>query len=147
MPAGSCQSDVSWCPVGRPEPAAFRAEPVFQVAESLCTGYVVISLNWWNTSLGSYGLNLKNFPEGIVSLGRVADQAHARGLKLGIHVMTRSITKRRLGDPPARPASADRRRGNAGRGHRRTAQEIPTSSRRTTLALRAVIGPIAGPTC
>ena len=92
----SPEARKSWMITGltaAPEPAAFRAEQVFQVAESLGVRYVVIALNWWNTSLGSYGLNLKNFPEGIASLKGVADQAHARGLKLGIHVMTRSITK------------------------------------------------------
>ncbi|NLY02282.1 MAG: hypothetical protein GXY83_39860 [Rhodopirellula sp.] len=92
----SPEARKSWMITGltaAPEPAAFRAERVFQLAQSLGVQYVVISLNWWNTSLGSYGLNLKNFPEGVATLKGVADQAHARGLKLGIHVMTRSITK------------------------------------------------------
>lgn len=75
------------------EPADFQAERVFQVAESMGVEYIVISLSWWNTSLGSYRLNPTHFPDGVASLKKVVDQAHERGLKLGIHVMTGSISK------------------------------------------------------
>ena len=75
------------------EPAAFQAQRVFQTARALGVRYVVISLGWWNRSFGSYGLNPQHFPSGVASLKAVADQAHASGLKLGIHVMTRSISK------------------------------------------------------
>jgi len=75
------------------EPAAWQAERVFQTAQSLGVRHVVIALYVWNTSFGRYTLNRKLFPDGVASLKAVADKAHARGLKLGIHVMTRSITK------------------------------------------------------
>lgn len=75
------------------EPAQYRPDRAFQAAEELGARYVIISLSWWNSSLGSYPLNKRNFPDGIESLRAVARQAHARGLKLGLHVMTRSIAK------------------------------------------------------
>lgn len=75
------------------KPAEYAPERVFQAAEQLGVRTVVISLGWWNASFGSYSLNVRNFPGGVESLRAVARQAHARGLKLGLHVMTRSITK------------------------------------------------------
>jgi hypothetical protein len=72
---------------------AYTAERVFGVAQDLGVEYVVISLGWWNRTLGSYPLNTNAFPQGVASLKAVADQAHALGLKLGLHVMTGSITK------------------------------------------------------
>jgi hypothetical protein len=72
---------------------AFRPERVFDVARQLGVEYVVVSLGWWNRSLGRYPINTVHFPKGVASLKSVADEAHARGLKLGIHVMTGSISK------------------------------------------------------
>lgn len=92
----SAEARKSWMITGltaAAEPAAFQAERVFHTAQALGVEYVVIALGWWNTSLGSYGLHPKHFPKGLESLKAVADQAHARGMKVGIHVMTRSITK------------------------------------------------------
>ena len=71
----------------------FTPERVFDVARQLGVEYVVISLGWWNKSLGRYPINTAHFPQGVASLKAVADQAHAKGLKLGIHVMTGSIGK------------------------------------------------------
>ncbi len=91
----SAEVRSSWMITGltaAPEPAAFKAQRVFQTARALGVRHVVISLGWWNRSLGSYELNPQHFPSGMASLRAVADQAHASGLKLGIHVMTRSIS-------------------------------------------------------
>jgi hypothetical protein len=38
------------------EPAAVQPERVFRTAQALGIKYVVIALNWWNTSLGGYSL-------------------------------------------------------------------------------------------
>ena len=75
------------------EPAAFRAEAVFDTARSLGVEYVVISLGWWNDGFGHYTIQKVHFPQGVASLKQVADRAHALGLKLGIHVMSASIGK------------------------------------------------------
>jgi hypothetical protein len=75
------------------KPADYAPERVFRVAEQLGVRTVVIALGWWNSSFGSYTLNARNFPGGVESLRAVARQAHARGLRLGLHVMTRSVTK------------------------------------------------------
>ena len=72
---------------------AYTTESVFGVAKELGVEYVVISLGWWNKSLGSYPINTNSFPEGVASLKAVADKAHKLGLKLGLHVMTSSVTK------------------------------------------------------
>ena len=72
---------------------AYGPDRVFGVAKSLGVEYVVISLGWWNKSLGSYPINTDLFPDGVDSLKAVADEAHALGLKLGLHVMTGSISK------------------------------------------------------
>jgi hypothetical protein len=83
----------------------FAADRVFEAARKLGVQYVVISLGWWNRSLGRYPLNTGHFPQGIASLKAVADEAHAKGLKLGIHVMTGSISK----DDPLVTPVPDRR--------------------------------------
>jgi hypothetical protein len=75
------------------EPAAFRADAVFDTARSLGVEYVVVCLGWWNDGLGHYALQKIHFPQGVASLKQVADRAHALGLKLGIHVMSASIDK------------------------------------------------------
>ena len=75
------------------EPVAFRAEAVFDTARRLGVEYVVISLGWWNNGFGHYPVQKVCFPEGLASLKRVADRAHALGLKLGIHVMSALIGK------------------------------------------------------
>lgn len=72
---------------------AYAADRVFGVAKSFGVEYIVISLGWWNKSLGSYPINNDRFPKGIESLKTLAEQAHALGLKLGLHVMTASISK------------------------------------------------------
>lgn len=71
---------------------AYSADRVFGIAKDLGVEYVVIGLGW-HKSLGSYPVNTASFPEGADSLKAVADKAHALGLKLGLHVMTGSITK------------------------------------------------------
>lgn len=84
---------------------AYAPEGVLGVAKELGVEYIVISLGWWNKSLGSYPINTNSFPNGADSLKAVADAAHAQGLKLGLHVMTSSISK---DDPYVRP-TPDRR--------------------------------------
>lgn len=73
--------------------AAHTPDRVFATAKDLGVEYVVIGLGPWNTTYGHYPINTKYFPRGIESLKTVADRAHSLGLKLGIHVMTGSISK------------------------------------------------------
>ena len=75
------------------EPPAYTADRVFAVAKTLGVEYVVVSLGWWNAGFGHYAINTNHFPNGVASLKSVADQAHSLGLKLGLHVMSGSITK------------------------------------------------------
>ncbi len=90
----SAAARTSWMITGltlAQQPAAFRAEAVFEIARSLGVEYVVISLGWWNDGFGHYAIQKVHFPQGLASLKQAADRAHALGLKLGIHVMTGSI--------------------------------------------------------
>ena len=63
-------------------------------------GYVMTYDSTWSTSLGSYPINLKNFPKGEESLKAVIDKCHAAGLKVGMHMLTSFVGKN---DPLVRP--------------------------------------------
>jgi len=62
--------------------------------------YVLIYSSTWASSLGSYPINLRNFPLGEASLKAVVDRCHAAGLKVGMHMLTSLVSK---SDPLARP--------------------------------------------
>jgi hypothetical protein len=49
-------------------------------------GYVMTYDGTWSASLGSYPINLKNFPKGEESVKAVLDKCHAAGLKVGMHM-------------------------------------------------------------
>jgi hypothetical protein len=55
--------------------------------------YILIYSGTWSTSLGSYPINLKNFPHGEAGLKSVIDKCHAAGLKVGMHMMTSLVGK------------------------------------------------------
>jgi hypothetical protein len=63
-------------------------------------GYVMTYSGTWSTSLGSYPINTRNFPDGEASLKRTIDKCHAAGLKVGMHMLTSFVHKR---DPLVRP--------------------------------------------
>lgn len=62
--------------------------------------YILIYANTWSTSLGSYPIRTKNFPQGEASLKAVVDKCHAAGLKVGIHTLTSYVG---INDPLVRP--------------------------------------------
>ena len=55
--------------------------------------YILIYSGTWSTSLGSYPINLKNFPHGEAGLKSVIDKCHAAGLKVGMHMVTSLVGK------------------------------------------------------
>jgi len=63
-------------------------------------GYVMTYSGTWSKSLGSYPVNLDNFPDGEDSLRRTIDKCHAAGLKVGMHMLTSFVHKH---DPLVRP--------------------------------------------
>ncbi len=63
-------------------------------------GYIMTYSGVWSTSLGSYPINLRNFPDGEASLKRTIDKCHAAGLKVGMHMLTSFVHKH---DPLVRP--------------------------------------------
>jgi hypothetical protein len=68
-------------------------------------GYVMTYDGTWASSLGSYPINLQNFPKGEESLKATVERCHAAGLKVGLHMLTSFVHKH---DPLARP-KPDRR--------------------------------------
>ena len=56
-------------------------------------GYIMVYGGTWNSSHGSYTINKSNFPHGEVGLKEAVDKIHAAGLKSGIHIMDRLISK------------------------------------------------------
>ncbi len=63
-------------------------------------GYIMTYDGTWASSLGSYPINLKNFPRGEESLKATIDKCHAAGLKVGMHMLTSFVGKN---DPLVRP--------------------------------------------
>lgn len=56
--------------------------------------YILIYADVWAASLGSYPVNLRNFPRGEESLKAVIAKCHAAGLRVGMHMLTSFISKR-----------------------------------------------------
>jgi hypothetical protein len=55
--------------------------------------YVLIYSGTWSSSAGSYPINTKNFPHGEQGLKDTIDKLHAAGLKVGMHMLTGSVSK------------------------------------------------------
>ena len=62
--------------------------------------YILIYVGTWSSSLGSYPINLKNFPHGEAGLKSVIEKCHAAGLKVGMHMLTSFVGKN---DPLVHP--------------------------------------------
>jgi hypothetical protein len=62
--------------------------------------YILVYSETWSTSLGSYPINMRNFPHGEEGLKAVIDKCHAAGLKVGMHMLTSFVGKN---DPLVRP--------------------------------------------
>ncbi len=67
--------------------------------------YILTYSSTWSSSLGSYPIHPKNFPNGEAGLKAVVDQCHAAGLKVGIHMLTSFVGKN---DPLVRPVPDSR---------------------------------------
>jgi len=62
--------------------------------------YVMTYSGTWSTSLGSYPINMRNFPGGEAGLKATVEACHAAGLKVGLHMLTSFVHKH---DPLVRP--------------------------------------------
>jgi len=55
--------------------------------------YILIYSSTWSSSMGSYPINTRSFPNGEAGLKAVIDKCHAAGLKVGLHMLTALIGK------------------------------------------------------
>jgi len=55
--------------------------------------YILIYSHIWSSSVGSYPVNIAQFPHGEEGLRKVIEKCHAAGLKVGMHMMTGFIGK------------------------------------------------------
>jgi hypothetical protein len=62
--------------------------------------YILVYSGTWSTSMGSYPIDTRDFPRGEESLKAVVDKCHAAGLKVGLHMLTSSVSKN---DPLVHP--------------------------------------------
>ncbi len=56
-------------------------------------GYIMTYSGTWSSSLGSYPINTRNFPDGEASLKRTIERCHAAGLKVGMHMLTSFVNR------------------------------------------------------
>ncbi|NMC20152.1 MAG: hypothetical protein GYA33_06990, partial [Thermogutta sp.] len=70
-----------------------NAEEQIRLAKLGGFQYIMTYDGTWAASLGSYPINLKNFPRGEESLKAVVDKCHAAGLKVGLHMLTSFVGK------------------------------------------------------
>lgn len=71
-----------------------NVEEVIKFAKLGRFSYVMIYNYAWSSSIGSYPINLKNFPYGEAGLKRVVDRLHSSGLKVGMHMFTSLVDKK-----------------------------------------------------
>jgi hypothetical protein len=62
--------------------------------------YILIYAWTWASSLGSYPVNVANYPNGEEGLAATIAKVHAAGLKVGMHMLTSFVSKN---DPLVRP--------------------------------------------
>lgn len=62
--------------------------------------YILIYAHTWASSLGSYPINLRSYPDGEPGLKATIAKVHAAGLKVGMHLLATLVSK---SDPLVRP--------------------------------------------
>lgn len=77
-----------------------NAEETIRYAKLGEFAYIMTYSDTWSTSLGSYPINTRNFPQGEASLKATVDRLHAAGLKAGLHMLTSFVG---WNDPLVRP--------------------------------------------
>lgn len=77
-----------------------NAEETIRYAKLGEFAYIMTYDGTWASSLGSYPINLKNFPGGEESLRATVGKCHSAGLKVGLHMLTSFVHKH---DPLVRP--------------------------------------------
>ena len=69
------------------------ADAMIDYAKAGGFGYIVVYDGVWDSSHGSYPVNLKHFPHGEAGLRAVSDKIHGAGLKFGMHNLDAVVDK------------------------------------------------------
>jgi hypothetical protein len=69
------------------------ADAMIDYAKAGGFGYIVVYDGVWNSSHGTYPVNLKHFPHGEAGLRAVSDKIHRAGLKFGMHNLDAVVDK------------------------------------------------------
>ena len=69
------------------------ADVMIDYAKAGGFGYIVVYDGVWDSSHGSYPVNLQHFPHGEAGLRAVSDKIHAAGLKFGMHNLDAVVDK------------------------------------------------------
>ena len=77
-----------------------NADATIHYAKLAGLRYILVYAFIWAKSLGSYPINPESFPSGEAGLKKVIDKCHRAGLKVGMHMLTSSVSK---DDPLVRP--------------------------------------------
>ncbi len=73
-----------------------NADETIRYAKLAGFRYILIYSHIWSSSLGSYPINIQNFPRGESGLKEVIDKCHRAGLKVGMHMLTSFVGKNDL---------------------------------------------------
>jgi hypothetical protein len=69
------------------------ADAMIDYAKAGGFSYIVVYDGVWDSSRGTYPVNLKNFPHGDAGLRAVSDKIHRAGLKFGMHNLDMVVDK------------------------------------------------------
>jgi hypothetical protein len=98
--------------------------------------YILIHSSSWAASLGSYPINLTNYPNGESGLKSVIDKCHAAGLKVGMRMLTSLVGK---DDPFVRPKPDP---GLLKNGEVILGTEVSAHATELTIASRLTLSPL-----
>ncbi len=70
-----------------------NASKILDLAQQGAFPYILIYAPTWASTLGSYPINMRNYPHGIDGLLSVSKQASQRNIKIGLHTLIALVSK------------------------------------------------------
>ncbi len=81
-----------------------NVEKLIEYARRARFNYILIHQNVWSASNGTFAVNTRNFPDGIVGLKKVIEKLHDAGFQVGLHLLCAGIGKN---DPLVTPVPSN----------------------------------------